>query len=241
MKSAVLLWSGGLDSTSAMYFLIHSHKVERLLCVSFEYGNMHAQPEADARQKILETTWDDTSIKAQVNHLHITLPSNVFAGGKSALLSEERMPEGTYHIGPNATEVPFRNATLLSLATARAIVTSSEFVVIANHKTDADNFAYPDCTPEFIGAMQNAVYVGSFGRVRLVAPFQYMSKADVVMVGHHYHAPMGLTWSCYNAHTLLDDEFVHCGTCPTCIERHTAFQVAGIEDPTEYEDVSHFA
>jgi 7-cyano-7-deazaguanine synthase len=85
-----------------------------------------------------------------------------------------------------------------------------------------------DCSPEFIGCMTGAIYAGSFMRVRLVAPLLYMTKAEVVTLGYHHHAPLELTWSCYQG-----GEY-HCGTCPTCIERHQAF-IAGIGmDPTQY-------
>lgn len=98
------------------------------------------------------------------------------------------------------------------------------------HAEDAFNWAYPDCTPEFIGAMSNAIYIGSYQTIRLVTPFAYSSKADIIRTGERLGTPYGLTWSCYKGEEL------HCGTCPTCRARKQAFEAAGVDDPTEYAE-----
>jgi 7-cyano-7-deazaguanine synthase len=96
------------------------------------------------------------------------------------------------------------------------------------HAEDAANWAYPDCTPEFIGAMANAIYVGTYYTVRLYTPIMWMSKAEVVRWGNELQVPFDMTWSCYKGGDL------QCGECPTCISRHNAFLDAGIPDPTTY-------
>lgn len=83
---------------------------------------------------------------------------------------------------------------------------------------------------EFNGAMTNAIYVGTYHKVRLVTPLQWMMKADVVGEGLALKAPFYLTWSCYRGGQA------HCGTCPTCIERLEAFRVNGVQDPVLYEN-----
>lgn len=98
------------------------------------------------------------------------------------------------------------------------------------HAEDAFNWAYPDCTPEFIGAMSNAIYIGSYQTIRLVTPFAYSSKSDIIRKGTELVTPYELTWSCYKG------EEYHCGTCPTCRARKQAFETAGVEDPTEYAE-----
>lgn len=103
-------------------------------------------------------------------------------------------------------------------------------VYFGAHAEDALNWAYPDCTPEFIGAMANAIYVGSYFSIRLFAPFVSSTKADIVTIGSNLQVPYELTWSCYKGETL------HCGTCPTCRSRKTAFEAASIIDPTKYAD-----
>lgn len=96
------------------------------------------------------------------------------------------------------------------------------------HSEDAQNWAYPDCTPEFIGAMANAIYIGSYMTIRLHTPLEWLLKADIVTLGDKLGVPFENTWSCYKG------EEYHCGTCPTCRSRKEAFQIAGVTDPTQY-------
>lgn len=96
------------------------------------------------------------------------------------------------------------------------------------HSEDAQNWAYPDCTPEFIGAMANAIFIGSYKRIRLHTPIQWLMKHEIVTMGHNLGVPFETTWSCYKGEDL------QCGECPTCRSRKQAFKLAGIPDPTKY-------
>jgi len=96
------------------------------------------------------------------------------------------------------------------------------------HAEDAHNWAYPDCTPEFVGAMANAIYIGTYHKVRLVTPFIHSLKSDIVRYGDELALPFELTWSCY----VGGDK--HCGICPTCRARKEAFIQAAVRDPTVY-------
>lgn len=96
------------------------------------------------------------------------------------------------------------------------------------HADDAANWAYPDTTPEFNGAMANAIHVGTYYTTRLVVPLQWMFKVDIVEKGHKLGVDFTDTWSCYVGGDL------HCGTCPTCRSRREAFLLAGVYDPTKY-------
>lgn len=96
------------------------------------------------------------------------------------------------------------------------------------HNEDAFNWAYPDCTPEFIGSMANAIYTGTYYAVRLHTPLQWLSKADVVTLGNKLGVPFENTWSCYAG------EEKQCGICPTCRARKEAFRIANVQDPAEY-------
>ena len=96
------------------------------------------------------------------------------------------------------------------------------------HTEDAANWAYPDCTPEFIGAMANAIYIGSYYAIRLYTPLEWLDKAEIIHLGNRLDVPYGNTWSCYKGEEL------HCGTCPTCRARKDGFVRAKIFDPTEY-------
>jgi 7-cyano-7-deazaguanine synthase len=146
------------------------------------------------------------------------------------------MPHDTYealqaHEGPSPTYVPYRNGTFLSLAASLALDPrmKCDTIYAGMHAEDAHNWAYPDCTPEFIGAMQNAIYVGTYREVRLVVPFTYKSKADIVALGVRLGVPFELTHSCYEGKRPA------CGQCPTCVGRLEAFLTNGMKDPLEYE------
>jgi 7-cyano-7-deazaguanine synthase len=101
-------------------------------------------------------------------------------------------------------------------------------VYFGAHAEDAHNWAYPDCTPEFIGAMANAISVASYYAIRLHAPLMNLDKKGIVKLGTELGVPFENTWSCYKG------ELRHCGTCPTCRSRRQAFTAAGIQDPTQY-------
>jgi 7-cyano-7-deazaguanine synthase len=105
-------------------------------------------------------------------------------------------------------------------------------VYFGAHAEDAHNWAYPDCTPEFIGAMANAIYMASYSTIRLHAPLMNLDKKGIVRLGTELGVPFGSTWSCYKG------EQVHCGTCPTCRSRRQAFEAVGITDPTVYADTA---
>jgi 7-cyano-7-deazaguanine synthase len=133
--------------------------------------------------------------------------------------------------GVSPTYVPFRNGQLLSKAAALAQAEGFSELYFGAHAEDAQNWAYPDCTPEFIGAMANAIYIGTYHKVRLCTPLEWLTKTEVVALGDVLGVPFHLTWSCYAGGEK------HCGTCPTCRARHQAFYDAVVDDPTEYADV----
>ena len=134
--------------------------------------------------------------------------------------------------GVSPTYVHFRNGQLISAITAYASADKeAEVIYFGAHSEDAANWAYPDCTPEFIGAMANAVFIGTYKQLRLIAPLTYLDKAGVVRLGTELGVPFANTWSCYKG------EAEHCGICPTCRSRREAFIKADIEDPTIYANL----
>lgn len=157
--------------------------------------------------------------------------------------------------GVSPTYVPFRNGLILSAITAHAqkwvnekidhictpdrggetskesataLMKDSAGIYFGAHADDALNWAYPDCTPEFIGSMANAIYIGSYFCIRLHTPIQWMLKQDIILLGKRIGVRFEDTWSCYKGEEL------HCGVCPTCRSRRDAFIIAGTQDPTEY-------
>lgn len=228
MTVAVVLLSGGLDSTVTAALARRRYPSTHGLTIS--YGQSHAM-EVEAAARVADAlqlaSWQ-----------HITLAPDLLAGG--SITGSAAMPDATYEdlaasVGPSPTYVPFRNGTFLSLAAAYTLqrleqLTGHDAGTVAGevwagmHAEDARGWAYPDCTPEFIGAMANAIYVGTYQRVRLVAPLQNMTKTEVVRQGLEVSAPMHLTRSCYSTQPTP------CGTCPACRGRAHAFAEVGVPD-----------
>jgi 7-cyano-7-deazaguanine synthase len=218
---AVILLSGGADSTTLLAVAL-ADDVDPV-ALSVDYGQKHVA-ELDAARAVAG--------HYDVPHLIVTLPPTVFQGAGSALI-DGPMPQVTYEEleaaeGVSPTYVPFRNANLISQAVAVALTIDAGYVYAAPHAEDARGWAYPDCTPEFNGAMGAAVYVGTYHKVRLRTPFQWMTKAEIVRVGLDLGVPFHLTLSCY------EGSVPPCGTCPTCLARHAAFERAGAPDPLEH-------
>ena len=123
--------------------------------------------------------------------------------------------------------VPFRNGIMTSIAAGIADSNNIDTLVLTTHHTDA--YCFPDCTKKFDVYMKSAIAAGTVSNVQLEIPFQSHPKAKIVEVGSRLNVPFELTYSCYKGGEK------HCGKCPTCIERKKAFELAGINDPTEYE------
>lgn len=221
MSSALVVLSGGLDSCVALALARRDN--ERIETVSFFYGQRHDK-EIQAAEKIAE--------HYDVGHTVITVPLGT---GDSVLMDHSAdMPQMTYEQlqaaeGPSPTYVPYRNGTFLSLAASGALDMGLDYIYAGMHSEDAHNWAYPDCTPEFIGAMQNAIYIGTYFKVRLVCPFTYKTKAQIIALGAELGAPLYLTYSCYEGRDIA------CGRCPTCVARLEAFKTNGWSDPIQYE------
>jgi len=230
---AVVLLSGGLDSTTALSQAVVDGATH-VLAVTARYGSRHSEAESLAAIRVFE--WmRHYRLDVEFDRVSVVIPDDIFKGGGSALLGESDMPHLSYkeigeHEGPSPTVVPFRNANFISIAASIAEARSYDSIYIGVHAEDAHNWAYPDCTPEFIGSMAAAVYVGTYHKVRLVAPFLWMDKAGVVLRAAQLGAPLHLTWSCYNPKQKLG-AYVPCGLCPTCVERQVAFYSAGYLDP----------
>jgi 7-cyano-7-deazaguanine synthase len=218
---AVVLLSGGLDSTVALYEAIEMCGNDNVGAVSVNYGQRHGK-ELEAARRVMEIAGckDRHAVIDLPEVLPVSMLTNV----------DEPIPNKSYAEieGVSPTYVPFRNGTLLSIAAAVASAAGAKFLYAGMHSEDAHNWAYPDCTFEFLGAMGNAIYIGTYHKVRLIVPLVWMTKAAVVRRGNWLCAPLEETWSCYAG----GDK--HCGLCMTCRARRDAFKIAGIIDRTEY-------
>ena len=216
MKDSVIIYSGGLDSTTLLY-----EERERVaLAVTFDYGSNHAAREiACARYHCSHLG---------IEHLVIELGFMSHYFNSSLLSGAEAIPNGNYdEENMKSTVVPFRNGIMLSIACGLAESRGLKRVLIANH--GGDHAIYPDCRPEFIHAMDAAMRAGTYINVEIAAPYTNLTKADLVRRGAKLGIDYGQTYSCYRGGEK------HCGNCGTCTERREAFQEAGIADPTIYE------
>ena len=219
MKTIVVC-SGGLD------FVTLAHKVaaeQQLIgLVSFDYGQRHRK-ELDFAARCAS--------RLSVPHHIIDIASIGGHLSGSALTDNVEVPDGHYaEETMKATVVPNRNAIMLAIAFGLAAAQKADAVAVAVH--GGDHFIYPDCRPGFIDAfqhMQNEALDG-YASVKLLAPYVDVSKAAIVVDGEKHGTPFSETWSCYKGGEL------HCGRCGTCVERREAFHLAGVPDPTEYED-----
>jgi 7-cyano-7-deazaguanine synthase len=98
-------------------------------------------------------------------------------------------------------------------------------IYIGVHQDDTAGNAYPDCRADFIKAIGDAVEIGTYGKIKIVAPFLGKTKADVVKIGTSLAVPYEITWSCYERGDIP------CGRCATCLDRAKAFAANGIADP----------
>ena len=215
-KDSVIIYSGGLDSTTLLY-----EERERVaLAVTFDYGSNHAAREITCARHHCALLG--------VEHLVIELGFMGRYFNSSLLSGAAAIPDGSYDDeNMKSTVVPFRNGIMLSIACGLAESRSLNRVLIANH--GGDHAIYPDCRPEFVRAMDGAMQAGTYEGVQLAAPYTHLTKADLVRRGAALGIDYGHTYSCYRGGER------HCGTCGTCTERREAFREAGVPDPTIYE------
>lgn len=226
MKTLVLL-SGGIDSTTCLAMMVRAYGPGNVEAVSFGYGQKHVK-ELECAKAIAQYY--------KVKHTVLTVDSQVFASSSSTLIQGHgEMNHGkTYaeiqeeNPGEVDTYVPFRNGLMLSQAAALAYSIGAFKVVYGAHSDDAAGGAYPDCTPDFYEAMDEAIFQGTGQKVRLDAPLLTLNKSQVVKQGLAMNAPYHLTRSCY------EGEGPSCGTCATCLDRLEAFKVNNRLDPIPY-------
>ena len=221
----LVLSSGGVDSTTCLAMAVAEVGAENVLALSVYYGQKHDK-EIQAAKKVAEYYG--------VQRMELDL-SVIFAGSNCSLLkqSTEEIPlesyaqqiEETHGEHPVSTYVPFRNGLFLSSAASIALSHGCSKIMYGAHADDAAGAAYPDCSLDFVNAMNQAIYLGSGNQLTIEAPFVSLTKADVVKKGLELGVPYELTWSCYEGGEKP------CGKCGTCIDRMRAFELNGTVDP----------
>lgn len=227
-RKAVVLLSGGLDSTTVLAIA----KNEGFLpyALSFRYGQRH---EAE-----LAAAGVVASAIGVVEHVIADVNLNVFGG--SALTAAIDVPkqrtETELSQGIPVTYVPARNTVFLSIALAWAEVLEADDIFVGVNALDYSG--YPDCRPEYISAFEQMANLATKAavegrqRIQIHAPLIELSKAQIIQRGLALGVDYGTTHSCYDP----DDEGRACGACDSCLLRRKGFREAGVPDPTTYQE-----
>ncbi|HNZ98817.1 7-cyano-7-deazaguanine synthase QueC [Ruminococcus sp.] len=221
---ALVLFSGGVDSTTCLAIAADKYGADEVLALSLYYGQKHSR-ELEAARKI--------AAHYGVKHKELDL-ALIFADSDCTLLkgSDGEIPKESYAEQlektdgkPVSTYVPFRNGLFLASAASIALSNGCEEIYYGAHSDDAAGNAYPDCSSDFNDAINRAIYLGSGCELKVTAPFIGMNKAQVIAKGLELGVPYELTWSCYEGGNKP------CGVCGTCRDRIAAFRANGMEDP----------
>lgn len=208
MSKAILILSGGMDSTTLLYRLLkEGHEV---LCLSFNYGQRHKK-ELQYAKRICKNL--------NVKHKTINISNLIGLLKGSSLTDNIDVPEGHYQEeSMKSTVVPNRNMIMLAIAGAYAVSQKAELLAIGVHA--GDHAIYPDCRPEFIETFQRALIAGNYTPVTLYTPYLTLTKGDIAKEGKILGVNYALTWTCYKG------EETPCGKCGACMERAEALEFA---------------
>ena len=226
-KKAVLLLSGGIDSTTTL--AIARAEGYHVYAMSFRYGQRHK----------VELACAQNIAKAMEVKQHTVVDIDLRTFGASALTADIDVPkhrtDAEMEKGIPITYVPARNTIFLSYALAWAEVLAAHTIFIGVNAIDYSG--YPDCRPEYIRAYQTmanlATRAGVEGQTELTlrTPLIDKTKAEIIQIGAELGVDYSLTLSCYDA----DEHGNACGSCDSCLLRKRGFAEAGIPDPTRYQ------
>ncbi len=227
MSKAIVLLSGGLDSTTVL--AMAGQHYDHLYALSFRYGQRHSA-ELLAAQRVA-AHWG-------VREHRIIDIDLAQLGGSSLTDDSQTVPEAGLMVAAEHSEipstyVPARNTVFLSYGLAYAEVTGAEAIYLGINAVDYSG--YPDCRPEFVQAYQNLVNVATKATVTgstitVEAPLLELTKAEIIRRGVELGVDYSMTVSCYQA----DDAGFACGRCDSCHLRRQGFEAAGVADPTNY-------
>jgi len=229
MAPAVLLLSGGLDSTTMLAYAVD--KGFDVHALTFRYGQRHAA-EIEAARRV-----------AKSYHVrdHVVVDIDLRTFGGSALTADIDVPKDRLDAdlanGIPVTYVPARNTIFLSFGLAWSEVLGASDIFIGVNALDYSG--YPDCRPEYVAAYQRMANLATKGGVegtlpvRIQTPLLHLTKRQIVELGHSLGVDYALTLSCYDP----SDDGRACGHCDSCQLRRRGFAEAGVADPTRYVGV----
>ena len=223
MSKAVVLLSGGLDSTTTLAKAIADGN--EVTALSFDYGQRHSKELVSA---------SNVAKHYGVKHVIVKIDLSMFRSALTDMNIEvpENRDESQMGSDIPVTYVPSRNIIMMSVAAGLCESIDAEKIYIGANVIDYSG--YPDCRPEFFYAFQKMLEVGTKSGVeghaiRIETPILSLSKAEIVKLGKELEAPLHLTWSCYEGGEKA------CGKCDSCQLRLKGFEEAGYEDEIEYE------
>lgn len=223
-KKAVVVLSGGLDSTTCM--AVAQKAGYDVWPLTFFYGQKHSIELESAKRVAAHYGYE---------HRHFIADLNGIIRGSALTDADKEIPVGRSETEMASeipvTYVPARNIVFLSVALSYSEAIGAEAIYIGVNALDYSG--YPDCRPEFIEAFQEVInkgtVAGAHGKgIRIEAPLQHLTKAEIVKLGSELDAPLQFTHSCYQG---TDPS---CGVCDSCQLRIKGFKEAGVADPIRY-------
>jgi 7-cyano-7-deazaguanine synthase len=211
-EKALVVFSGGQDSTTCLHWALHHFK--QVYAVFFDYGQRHVI-EWESAHKIAALQ------KVPLKKLHISAFKEI---GGNALTNKDIHIQASSETLPN-TFVPGRNLIFLSYAASYAYTLGISQLVTGVCQTDFSG--YPDCREETIRALEKTLCLGMEKELTIHTPLMYITKAESVHMAQKYSAMESLKYS----HTCYQGTFPPCGTCPSCVLRQKGFEEAGVHDP----------
>lgn len=225
-KKAIVLSSGGIDSTTVM--AIAKKEGFRIFSLSFFYGQRHSA-ELESAKKVARSLGAER---------HLIVHADLKSIGGSALTDNMDVPKTgngeKVESGIPVTYVPARNTIFLSYALAWAEVLETADIFIGVNAVDYSG--YPDCRPEYIAAFEKMANLATragvegISKIKIHAPLMYQTKSEIIQTGISLGVDYAVTHSCYDP----SPEGVACGRCDSCRIRKKGFEQAGLKDPVSY-------
>ncbi|TES86772.1 MAG: 7-cyano-7-deazaguanine synthase QueC [Candidatus Aminicenantes bacterium] len=220
MKKSIVLFSGGIDSTTAIYWALERY--EKVFALTFDYGQRN-RIELDMAGKVAQKL----SVPQKILRVNLKqIGGSSLTDTKLSLPQYEKMEESKE--GLPSTYVPFRNGIFLALAAAWAEVVGIKEIICGFNVIDSPN--YPDTRKQFVQAMQEAINLGTKAslspeKIQIIAPFLKMKKSDIIKEGLSLNVDYSFAISCYCG------EEIPCQKCSSCVLRQKAWEEVGLQDP----------
>ncbi len=224
MSNAVVLLSGGLDSSVLLHHVARDLACPVIHAVSYNYGQRHSKEIDCARWQA------ERAGVAEHRVIDISFFGQLVRAGTALVNGGDAVPDladlSASDLTQPPTYVPNRNMMLLSIAAAYAEAHDIQDVFYGAQAQD--EYGYWDCTADFVDKINGVLALNRRQPVVIHAPFVTMRKAETVKLGIRLGVDFAHTWSCYRGGAAA------CGRCPTCVERKNAFREVGIDDPITY-------